>query len=126
MELIIRYLHPLRVEGEGSSLKSQKKQAELHEKLEVVVNRLETTYGNMSKAHVSLQADFKAEKKKHKNKSNFMVKIQRGINAIFKWGQPNKKVPIEDEDDSEEYSFVLDDDDDHDAGDDGAQSSTHQ
>lgn len=39
-----------------------------------------------------------------------MIKMWRGIKAIFKWGQLKKKIPVKDKDDSEEYSFLFNDD----------------
>lgn len=31
------------------------------------------------------------------------------MKVVFDWGQPGKSIPIGDEDDSEEYSFLLKD-----------------
>lgn len=99
-----------------SYVDAQKSQKESHEKIAASVTRLETAYGNLAKAHANLQSDFKKEKERNNKKSKFMIKMWRGIKFIFKWGNPRKKIPVGDKNDSEEYSFmseaVGDDDDD--------------
>jgi len=65
-------------------MKVQKQQVESHERLAASVDRLEAACGNMAKAHLNLQADFKKEKESNKKKGKFMIKMWRGIKAICK------------------------------------------
>jgi len=82
----------------------------------------------LAKAHADLQSDFEKENASNKKKGKFMIKMWRGIKAIFKWGQPNRKIPVADAEDSEEYSFMSSaaDDDADDTEDDEAESSQQQ
>ncbi|XP_070049013.1 uncharacterized protein [Nicotiana tomentosiformis] len=111
--------HPLRVTGEGSAVKSKKRKVTI-----VGRSELEASYGNLAKAHVDLQSDFEKEKARNKKKGKFMIKMWRGIKAIFQWGQPKRKIHVVDGKDSEEYSFMSSAADDTD--DDEAESSQQQ
>ncbi|XP_009782360.1 uncharacterized protein LOC107761975 [Nicotiana tabacum] len=113
-------------------LDAKKRQEENMKKMTASVTKLEGAYATLAKAHADLQANFQKEKKKNKKKNKFMVKMWRGIKAIFKWGQPDAKIPVAAEDDSAEYSFLSqsasdggddDDDDDEETDDDGATSA---
>lgn len=65
-------------------LDTQKKQGEAITKMEASLSTLEMAYINLAKAHATLQQDIKTEKEKNKKSGKFMVKMWRGIKAIFK------------------------------------------
>lgn len=69
---------------------AQKEQVKFYKILVASVSTLEKAYGNLSKAHFTLQVDFKAEKDMKKKNSKFMVNIWRGINN-FQIGATEEK-----------------------------------
>lgn len=68
----------------------QRQQEESITKMEASVSMLEKAYVELDKAYVMLRQDIKVEKDKNKKRKKFMVKMWKGIKAIFKWNQMNK------------------------------------